>query len=147
MSRSSTTPRSPLDRSSHRRFNDSQDFKKGAAAAAALESESEESGYGETYGETMHASSFDTHLDEPSYWMGSEAGGKETPATNVFYESDDNESAASYITGIFLPVDPESLRDATSQTPGFAKVQTMGCLLYTSPSPRDRTTSRMPSSA
>ena len=124
MSRSSATPRSPLDRSSHRRFNDSQDFKKGAAAAAALESESEESGYGETYGETMHASSFDTHLDEPSYWMGSEAGGKDTPGPSVFYESD-NESAASYITGIFLPVDPESLRDATSQTPGFAKVQTM----------------------
>ncbi|XP_076442566.1 muscle-specific protein 300 kDa-like isoform X3 [Babylonia areolata] len=123
----STLPRSPFDRSHlhhhHRRFNDSQqDLKKGAAAAAALESESEESGYGETYGETMHASSFDTHLDEPSYWMGSEAG-RATPG-NVFYESDD-ESAASYITGIFVPVDPESLRDAASQTPGFAKVQTM----------------------
>ncbi|KAK7104412.1 hypothetical protein V1264_019133 [Littorina saxatilis] len=119
----SGSPRSPLDRSSHRRFNDSQDFKKGAAAAAALDSESEESGYGETYGETMQASSFDTHMDEPSYWNGSETGGKETPG-NVLYESDD-ESAASYISGIFLPVDPESLRDATSQTPGFAKVQTM----------------------
>ena len=71
--------------------------------------------------ETMHASSFDTHLDA-SYWMGSEAG-RATPG-NVFYESD-NESGASYITGIFLPVDPDSLRDAASQTPGYAKTQTM----------------------
>ena len=119
----SNTPGFPLDRPSHRRFSDSPESKKGAAAAAAaaLESESEESGYGETYGDTMHASSFDTHLDG-SYWMGSETG-KDNPG-NVFYESDD-ESAASYITGIFLPVDPESLHDATSQTPGYAKVQTM----------------------
>ena len=29
----------------------------------------------------------------------------------------------------------------------FARVQELGCLLYTSPSPRDRTRSRMPSSA
>ncbi|KAL8590280.1 hypothetical protein ACOMHN_006396 [Nucella lapillus] len=119
------TPSLPPDHPSHpRRSQDYHEFRKGAAAAAAaagLESEREESGYVETYGETMHASSFDTHLDA-SYWMGSEAG-KDTPG-NVFYESDD-ESAASYITGIFLPVDPESLHDATSQTPGYAKVQTI----------------------
>ena len=30
---------------------------------------------------------------------------------------------------------------------GAVTVQTIGCLLYTSPSPRDRTRSRMPSSA
>lgn len=115
----SATPRSPFERS-FRRLNDSKDFKKGAAAAA-LESESEESGYGETYGETMQASSFDTHLDEPSYWMGSEAA-QETQ--QVFYESDD-ESGASYVTGVFPLIDPSSLRDATSQTPGYAKIQTI----------------------
>ena len=32
-------------------------------------------------------------------------------------------------------------------TPKQAKVQNKACLLYTSPSPRDRTRSRMPSSA
>ena len=44
----------------------------------------------------------------------------------VFYEKDSN---------------PELLKDKTIAIIGY------GCLLYTSPSPRDRTRSRMPSSA
>lgn len=128
------TPRSALGRSPNtsrsnlrlrRRHNDSQDlkaFKKSFAGAnATLESESEESGYGDTLGEyTMHASSFDTHLDEPSMWMGSE----HTPLTYIESESD-NESTASYISGIFLPVDPKLQREKGTQTPGHAKTQTV----------------------
>ncbi|KAK0046935.1 nesprin-1, partial [Biomphalaria pfeifferi] len=128
------TPRSALGRSPNtsrsnlrlrRRHNESQDlkaFKKSFAGAnATLESESEESGYGDTLGEyTMHASSFDTHLDEPSMWMGSE----HTPLTYIESESD-NESTASYISGIFLPVDPKLQREKGTQTPGHAKTQTV----------------------
>lgn len=120
--RSANTSRSNL-RPRRRRHNESQDFsrfKKGGAANAGLESESEESGYGDTYGgDTMHASSFDTHLDEPSYYFGSEA---HTPLTYI--ESDD-ESAASYVSGVFAPVDPEYLRDAGSQTPAHVRTQTI----------------------
>ena len=43
----------------------------------------------------------------------------------------------------------ELFRDALNNYPGSSHVldATQGCLLYTSPSPRDRTRSRMPSSA
>ena len=42
----------------------------------------------------------------------------------------------------------ESFRGEILQTPPiFSSVHIKGCLLYTSPSPRDRTRSRMPSSA
>jgi len=36
---------------------------------------------------------------------------------------------------------------ATAQAAGEQEKKALGCLLYTSPSPRDRTRSRMPSSA
>ena len=36
---------------------------------------------------------------------------------------------------------------ASGYDPGYIDVYLNGCLLYTSPSPRDRTRSRMPSSA
>ena len=38
-------------------------------------------------------------------------------------------------------------REATSDNPTFRQARASPCLLYTSPSPRDRTRSRMPSSA
>lgn len=109
-SRSSLRPR--------RRHNDSQDlksFKKGAAGAnATIESESEESGYGETCGETtMQALSF----DEPSLWLGSEH-------TPLKYIESDDESTCSYISGVFLPTDPRYQRDRSTQTPGYARTQT-----------------------
>ncbi|CAL1544282.1 unnamed protein product [Lymnaea stagnalis] len=121
LGRSPNTSRSSLR--PRRRHNESQDLKatkKGFAGAnATLESESEESGYGETYGETtMHASSFDAHLDEPSMWFGSE----HTPLTYI--ESDD-ESTASYISGIFLPTDPKLQRQKGTQTPGHVRTQTV----------------------
>ena len=39
------------------------------------------------------------------------------------------------------------LRDKTQENPNEVYASDRGCLLYTSPSPRDRTRSRMPSSA
>ena len=39
------------------------------------------------------------------------------------------------------------LEAAARRKQGEPQVRSMGCLLYTSPSPRDRTRSRMPSSA
>ena len=48
------------------------------------------------------------------------------------------------------PVPHEGSRDVEGgahMAPGLSPVDTAGCLLYTSPSPRDRTRSRMPSSA
>ena len=131
-SRSNLRPRRP--RRPHDSSQDLKNFKKGAAAAAggAL-SESEDSAYGDTYGENtmLHASSFDTHLDEPSYWAGSDLNNTHTPLSYI--ESDD-ESAASYISGDFTPVDPELLRDRGSQTPGHVRTQTLE--LQEPPAPR-----------
>ena len=95
-------------------------FKKGGAAALA-ESDSEESGYVDcTYGDvTMHASSF--ALDEPSQFWHGNSSEAHTPLTYI--ESDD-ESTASYISGVFEPVDPSALRDGGTQTPGHARTQT-----------------------
>src|SRR5664280_2622 len=44
---------------------------------------------------------------------------------------------------VFIPGDPQFVNSSTYEDPSSYKV----CLLYTSPSPRDRTRSRMPSSA
>ena len=41
----------------------------------------------------------------------------------------------------------ETLEGAVILEEGFGLVRNLGCLLYTSPSPRDLSTSRMPSSA
>ena len=41
----------------------------------------------------------------------------------------------------------EGLEDQKKRQDFLKKLMDMGCLLYTSPSPRDRTRSRMPSSA
>ena len=79
----------------------------------------------------LHASSFDTHLDEPSYWAGSDLNNTHTPLSYI--ESDD-ESAASYISGDFTPVDPDLLRERGSQTPGHVRTQTLE--LQTPPAPR-----------
>ena len=40
-----------------------------------------------------------------------------------------------------------SYGDGRRKTPDYERLEFLGCLLYTSPSPRDRTRSRMPSSA
>ncbi|GFO48199.1 nesprin-1-like [Plakobranchus ocellatus] len=132
-SRTNLRPRRP--RRPHDTSQDLRNFKKGAAAAAAggAQSESDDSAYGDTYGENtmLHASSFDTHLDEPSYWAGSDLNNTHTPLSYI--ESDD-ESAASYISGDFTPVDPELLRDRGSQTPGHVRTQTLD--LEEPPAPR-----------
>ena len=46
----------------------------------------------------------------------------------------------------FMGVDPVAAKKST-QFLGFDFAQAFACLLYTSPSPRDRSVSRMPSSA
>ncbi|RUS76923.1 hypothetical protein EGW08_015326 [Elysia chlorotica] len=123
-SRSNLRPRRP--RRPHDSSQDLRSFKKGAAAAAGggAQSESDDSAYGDTYGENtmLHASSFDTHLDEPSYWAGSDLNNTHTPLSYI--ESDD-ESAASYISGDFTPVDPQLLRERGCQTPGHVRTQTL----------------------
>ena len=47
---------------------------------------------------------------------------------------------------IGLKIDQTLTQDATG-TMAYIEYEAMGCLLYTSPSPRDLSTSRMPSSA
>ena len=129
----STETRSPKDRkgsnSASRYTRDKvTDLSKGASTSAVLESDSEESGYGDTYGETMHTSTFDTHLDDTLCWNSSDATGKDTPASvtfNVLYESDDSDSGASYISVMPVPADRNNLRDTSTQTPGFSSVQSM----------------------
>ena len=46
-----------------------------------------------------------------------------------------------------LAVDPSRYEDTSAWGEPAAPAMIVGCLLYTSPSPRDRTRSRMPSSA
>ena len=43
--------------------------------------------------------------------------------------------------------DPETIDDSFSENVFMNYIESMDCLLYTSPSPRDLSTSRMPSSA
>lgn len=90
-----------------------------------LESESEESGYGDTYGDTMQASSFDTHLDEYSFVVESEK-----TCTPLSYIESDDESTASFISGEFPPVDPENLIERSTQTPGHVRTQTLELKYY-----------------
>lgn len=111
----SPTPRSRPRHSHHNRSSD--DLKKGAAAAA-LESESEESGYGETY-YTMHASSFDNVLETETFDTM-----RGTPLGLEMTRYSDNESTVSYITGDFPQANPEDLIDTMTQTPGHARTQT-----------------------
>ena len=46
-----------------------------------------------------------------------------------------------------VKADPRPIDFAKLDKPGFWSSKLSNCLLYTSPSPRDRTRSRMPSSA
>ena len=69
-------------------------------------------------------------------------GIKEIVLTGVHvggYGSDTGESLASLLRALLSETDVPRIR--------FASVEPWDCLLYTSPSPRDRTRSRMPSSA
>ena len=65
-------------------------------------------------------------------------------------EIDDSTLLEYAIQGMLMGLDPHSLymtRDAFKSLQDTTKGEFSGCLLYTSPSPRDRTRSRMPSSA
>ena len=70
------------------------------------------------------------------------------------YEEEDDDDEDDYGAGdggkvlaqIPVDVDPEMAR-AMEQFPQWTQAEIQGCLLYTSPSPRDLSTSRMPSSA
>ena len=79
----------------------------------------------------------------------------EKPMTAVYFQADDNSwYFADLDTGtIFSGTIPDKLTDENGKklteedmTDGDVYL-IYGCLLYTSPSPRDRTRSRMPSSA
>ena len=77
--------------------------------------------------------------------------------SNVVYETKVSECGPMAMGGMEMPVVEEPKTPATLNiTAGdgeelgnmlAAIMQLAGCLLYTSPSPRDRTRSRMPSSA
>ena len=53
------------------------------------------------------------------------------------------------VTAVIKPFKLDDVREALSTigVQGITVSEVKGCLLYTSPSPRDRTRSRMPSSA
>ena len=48
---------------------------------------------------------------------------------------------------VTFDIDANGILSVTAKDKGSGKEQSISCLLYTSPSPRDRTRSRMPSSA
>ena len=57
---------------------------------------------------------------------------------------------AGFVTLVMLllpHINPKAVAEDTSKSPGNMTVELRCCLLYTSPSPRDATLSRMPSSA
>ena len=56
-------------------------------------------------------------------------------------------SAAVVASGVFVYVNRDSIIDSIKSQAIEAVTGSLGCLLYTYPSPRDRTRSRMPSSA
>ena len=60
----------------------------------------------------------------------------------VLDDADYGEHAAAFLSGNFRPVIEE-----VSAFASMSADEARGCLLYTSPSPRDLSTSRMPSSA
>lgn len=116
-------PRSPSRQSRSSRPGSRHGGLKKASSAAALDSESEESGYGETY-YTMHASSFDNVLDDtvfdertPNHTMRGTPLGLE----NHFSDGDSN---VSYLSTNAYGANPEDLRDAMCQTPGHTSTQT-----------------------
>ena len=98
-------------------------MKKGASASGALDSESEESGYGETY-YTMHASSFDNNLDNTEVFEQATVDTTLRGTPMGLEHFSDNESTVSYLSTHGFGVDPEALRDAQSQTPGHTGTQT-----------------------
>ena len=56
-------------------------------------------------------------------------------------------SRYSHTAQLYFDIDPEVIRSIKGKKLEKIKPSFEGCLLYTSPSPRDRTRSRMPSSA
>ena len=65
-------------------------------------------------------------------------------------ELEANIFSADWITiGIMAPSDNKAIEALQSISKKYPSInfENLGCLLYTSPSPRDNTTSRMPSSA
>lgn len=98
-------------------------LKKGSSASAALDSDSEESGYGETY-YTMHASSFDNNLDNTEVFEQATVDTTMRGTPMGLEHFSDNESTVSYLSTHGFGVDPEALRDAQSQTPGHTSTQT-----------------------
>ena len=67
--------------------------------------------------------------------------------SNTFVKNVEHESAIKHVTGRAIYTDDISEpRNILHAAIGFSPVS-KGCLLYTSPSPRDRSLSRMPSSA
>ena len=66
---------------------------------------------------------------------------QESDLFDVFEENAQSEVVYATFKGTQL------INASTNETPGEGVLQFMICLLYTSPSPRDRQKSRMPSSA
>ena len=74
---------------------------------------------------------------------------RESKDTNMGYDAQADKYTNMISAGIIDPtkVVRTALQDAASVAGLLITTEAMVCLLYTSPSPRDRTRSRMPSSA
>ena len=83
---------------------------------------------------------FKKKLDKKSRIMGIAPGGKRIGIAI----SDENKIVATPYTTIIKNNYPDFIKEIKKI---IKEYQIKGCLLYTSPSPRDRTRSRMPSSA
>ena len=85
--------------------------------------------------------------------LGPNGAGKST-FINILSGLTNKTSGKVNVCGVDLDEDPKTVRGNIGVVPQeinidpfFSPIQIMDCLLYTSPSPRDRTRSRMPSSA
>jgi len=119
-------PRSP-SRLSHRGSRPGSRLSglKKSASGALLDSESEESGYGETY-YTMHASSFDNVLDDTVFDDNRTINTMRGTPLGLENHFSDGESTVSYLSTQAFGGNPDDLRDATCQTPGHTSTQTPG---------------------
>ena len=90
------------------------------------------------------------HPDDPDFSVGGTAAAWSRAGAEVIYVLITSGNSGSHVEGMtkeHLAVIRQEEQRAAARECGVNEVVFLGCLLYTSPSPRDRTRSRMPSSA